>query len=129
MSSLTNGRFGIAILGISALALLTGAQRPKSAPAVAPVSHTASEIRVWREANEMRVMDELRALLEIPNFASDTGNIRRNAEKLEEMLHARGLKHNYWRSTGADRLCFRKLETLWREAHHYFLHALRRPAR
>jgi acetylornithine deacetylase/succinyl-diaminopimelate desuccinylase-like protein len=48
------------------------------------------QVRAWREVNETRVMAELRAFLSIPNFASDTANIQRNAAKLVEMLHARG---------------------------------------
>ncbi len=92
MATGVGSRIGIALLGISALAILTAAQRPKSTPSGPAVSRTASEIRIWREANETRVMDELRALLEIPNFASDTDNIRRNAEKLKDMLETRGFE-------------------------------------
>jgi acetylornithine deacetylase/succinyl-diaminopimelate desuccinylase-like protein len=111
MSSLANGRVGIAILGIAALAFWATAQRPKSAPSTPAISRTASEIRIWREANEMRVMDELRALLEIPNFASDTDNIRRNAEKLEEMLHARGFETRLLDIDRRGPVVFGKLET------------------
>jgi acetylornithine deacetylase/succinyl-diaminopimelate desuccinylase-like protein len=96
MASVAGSRIGIALLGISTLAFLATAQRPKSPPRpLTTVSHTAGEIRVWREANEMRVMDELRAFLQIPNFASDTDNIRLNADKLEEMLRARGFETQF----------------------------------
>ncbi len=112
MSSLANGRIGIAILGIAALALSPAAQRPKSPPRpLTAVSHTAGEIRVWREANEMRVMDELRALLEIPNFASDQDNIRLNADKLEEMLRARGFETQFLEIEHRGPVVFGKLET------------------
>jgi len=110
MASMAGSRIGIAILGISALALWTAAQAPKSAASGA-VSHTASEIRIWREANETRVMDELRALLSIPNFASDTANIQRNAEKLVEMLHARGFETQLLPISGRGPVVFGKLET------------------
>lgn len=53
---------------------------------------TVQQVREWREANESRVIDELRAFLSIPNFASDTANIQRNATKLVEMLEARGFE-------------------------------------
>src|SRR6202046_447450 len=112
MSSLANSRIGIAILGIAALALLTAAQRPKSPPRpLTAVSHTAGEIRVWRGGNEMRVVDELRALLEIPNFASDADNIRLNADKLEEMLRARGFETQFLEIEHRGPVVFGKLVT------------------
>jgi acetylornithine deacetylase/succinyl-diaminopimelate desuccinylase-like protein len=110
MASVARSRIGIALLEISALALWTAAQTPKSAPANS-VSRTASGIRIWREANETRVMDELRALLSIPNFASDTANIQRNAEKLVEMLHARGFETELLPISGRGPVVFGKLET------------------
>lgn len=110
MASFANGRVGIAILGISVLALLAAPQAPKSA-SNAPVSHTASEIRGWRETNETHVMDELRALLSIPNFASDTANIQRNADKLVQMLHARGFDTQLLPIAGRGPVVFGKLET------------------
>lgn len=103
-------RIGSALLGISALALWAAAQNPKSAPANS-ISRTASEIRIWREANETRVMDELRELLSIPNFASDTANIQRNADKLVEMLHARGFETQLLPIPGRGPVVFGKLET------------------
>ena len=103
---------GSRCLGISALAGLTAAQGPKSAQGSAfAVSRTASEIRVWREANETPVMNELRELLSIPNFASDTANIQRNAEKLVEMLHARGFETQLLPISGRGPVVFGKLET------------------
>ena len=112
MASVAGSRIGIALLGISALAFLAAAQRPKSPPRpLTTVSHTAGEIRVWREANEMRVMDELRALLEIPNFATDRDNIRLNADKLEEMLRARGFETQLLEVDRRGPVVFGKLET------------------
>jgi hypothetical protein len=109
MASLTHGRVGIAILGIAALTVFTPAQAPNSAPNSAAISRTASEIRTWRESNEARVMDELRALLSIPNFASDTANIQRNADKLVEMLHARGFDTRLLPIAGRGPVVFGKL--------------------
>jgi acetylornithine deacetylase/succinyl-diaminopimelate desuccinylase-like protein len=67
--------------------LVTGENLQQSAAAT-----TVQQVRAWREANETRVIDELRAFLSIPNFASDTANIQRNATKLVEMLEARGFQ-------------------------------------
>ena len=48
--------------------------------------------REYRRANELRVLREFVGLLSIPNVASDAEGIRRNAERLAEMLAARGLR-------------------------------------
>ena len=51
----------------------------------------ASAIRAWRERNEVPIVQELNALLAIPNHAADAANIRRNAELIKAMLDRRGL--------------------------------------
>jgi acetylornithine deacetylase/succinyl-diaminopimelate desuccinylase-like protein len=60
-----------------------------NAPAPAQV---AAEVRAWRLANEHRIMDEFVELLSIPNVASDTPNIQRNAAKLVQMFSLRGFR-------------------------------------
>ena len=49
-------------------------------------------VRQYREANEHRLLTEFIRLLEIPNVASDTPNIRRNADYLVAEMQKRGLK-------------------------------------
>src|SRR5215208_1562082 len=49
-------------------------------------------IREYRRANEHRILREFVGLLSLPNVASDTEGIRRNAARLVEMMTARGLK-------------------------------------
>jgi acetylornithine deacetylase/succinyl-diaminopimelate desuccinylase-like protein len=51
-----------------------------------------SPIRTYRQANEHRLLTEFVRLLEIPNVASDTPNIRRNADYLVAEMQKRGLK-------------------------------------
>ncbi|HMN10135.1 MAG TPA: M20/M25/M40 family metallo-hydrolase [Gemmatimonadaceae bacterium] len=46
--------------------------------------------RAFREANEAAILREYTALLSLPNVASDSVNIRRNAAALVEMLRRRG---------------------------------------
>jgi acetylornithine deacetylase/succinyl-diaminopimelate desuccinylase-like protein len=46
--------------------------------------------RAWREGHEAAILREFSALLAIPNVASDSVNIRRNAALLMEMLRRRG---------------------------------------
>src|SRR5437016_5347041 len=57
-----------------------------------PISRVVSDVREYRQANEDRIMRELREFLAIPNVASDTANIQENADHLKEMLEARGIE-------------------------------------
>ena len=52
---------------------------------------TQDKVRAYRSANETQILKEFVALLAIPNVASDTPNIRRNAEFIAEMMKQRGL--------------------------------------
>ena len=54
-------------------------------------SPALADVRDWVEANRASILAEHVELLSIPNVASDTPNIRRNAEKLVAMMRARGL--------------------------------------
>ena len=55
-------------------------------------AQTNNPVRDYRRANEHRILREFVELLSIPNVASDSVNIRRNAARLVEMMTARGLK-------------------------------------
>jgi len=46
--------------------------------------------RAWRERNEQAIIDDFVKMLGIPNVASDTANIRRNAEYISTLLPPRG---------------------------------------
>jgi len=48
-------------------------------------------VTAWADAHHQAILDELIALLSIPNVASDKPNIRRNAEHLRDMLAKRGI--------------------------------------
>ena len=50
-----------------------------------------SSVRDYRRAHERQIIDEFTKLLAIPNIASDTPNIRRNADFIREMMSRRGL--------------------------------------
>ena len=65
-----------------------------ASPATAqdPVKVVVEKVRAYRLANEHRIVRELADLLAIPNVASDTVNIQRNATKLVEMLERRGIQ-------------------------------------
>jgi len=71
---------------LTVLLLLTCAQ------AFAQNSPAANAARVYRQQHEHEIMAEYANLLSIPNVASDTQNIRRNATLISQMLESRGVK-------------------------------------
>lgn len=74
---------------LAGFALSTGS--PVHLAAQAGPDALRRQVRTWREANEARILAELRDLLAIPNRASDSVNIRRNADHLVAMLSRRGI--------------------------------------
>ena len=58
------------------------------------------EVRAWREANEQQIVDGFVELLSIPNVASDSDNIRRNADYLGGLLESRGFETRLLESAG-----------------------------
>jgi acetylornithine deacetylase/succinyl-diaminopimelate desuccinylase-like protein len=52
---------------------------------------TQEQVLSYRRANEHQILTEYLALLSIPNVASDTQNIRKNADFIAEMMKQRGL--------------------------------------
>jgi len=54
-------------------------------------AQTQDKVREYRRANEQQILKEFTTLLAIPNVASDTQNIRRNAALIVEMMKQRGL--------------------------------------
>src|SRR5215203_3959594 len=79
---------------------------------------TPEKVRDYRRANEHRIIQEFTKLLSIPNVASDTQNIRKNAALIVEMMKQRGLNprllegptpdtppavYGEWKTPGAQR--------------------------
>jgi acetylornithine deacetylase/succinyl-diaminopimelate desuccinylase-like protein len=83
------------------------AQKP-AAPAPAQV---AQAVRDYGMDNEDRIIRELSEFLAIPNIASDTPNIQKNAARLVEMLEARGIETHLLPITGRGPVVFGKLIT------------------
>jgi acetylornithine deacetylase/succinyl-diaminopimelate desuccinylase-like protein len=90
----------IALLAYPALA-----QKPNP-PTPAQV---AQGVRDYRMANEDRIVRELSEFLAIPNVASDTPNIQKNAAHLVEMLEARGIETHLLPIAGRGPVVFGKL--------------------
>jgi len=63
-----------------------------------------AEVRAWRGAHEQQIVDEFLRLLAIPNLASDTPNIEKNAEAIAAMLQARGVTTRVIREAGVPPL-------------------------
>jgi len=72
------------------LALVAGLEQPDLKTAVSS----------WVAAHRQAVIDELLELLAIPNVASDTPNIRRNADHLRALLARRGFAAEVLETTG-----------------------------
>lgn len=70
---------------------------------------TRDAVRAYRLANEPAILAELRALLAIPNVASDAPNIARNAAALEAMLEKRGFETRLLTLDGAPPAVFGEL--------------------
>ncbi len=81
------------------------AQKP-TPPSPAQV---AQAVREYRMENEDRVIRELSEFLAIPNIASDTPNIQKNAAHLVEMLEARGIETHLLPISGRGPVVFGKL--------------------
>jgi acetylornithine deacetylase/succinyl-diaminopimelate desuccinylase-like protein len=61
------------------------------APLAAGGSILVHDSRMWRETHEREILSEFADLLAIPNLASDTPNIQRNADAIRAMCEKRGL--------------------------------------
>jgi acetylornithine deacetylase/succinyl-diaminopimelate desuccinylase-like protein len=84
-------------------AVLAQKLAPPSPPQV------AQAVREYRMENEDRIIRELSEFLSIPNIASDTPNIQKNAAHLVEMLEARGIETHLLPITGRGPVVFGKL--------------------
>jgi acetylornithine deacetylase/succinyl-diaminopimelate desuccinylase-like protein len=76
-----------------------------------PPAQVAQEVRDYRLDNEDRIVRELAEFLSIPNVASDTPNIQKNAARLVEMLEARGIETHLLPIGGRGPVVFGKLAT------------------
>jgi acetylornithine deacetylase/succinyl-diaminopimelate desuccinylase-like protein len=77
----------------------------------APPAQVAQEVRDYRLNNEDRIVRELAEFLSIPNLASDSPNIQKNAARLVEMLEARGIETHLLLIPGRGPVVFGKLST------------------
>jgi acetylornithine deacetylase/succinyl-diaminopimelate desuccinylase-like protein len=93
---------------LCALAVSTFAQKPVRLTA----AQVAQEVRDYRTNNEDRIIRELSDFLAIPNIASDTANIQKNADHLVELLEARGIETHLFAIKDRGPVIFGKLNSL-----------------
>lgn len=76
-------------------------------------STTQESVRNYRKANEHKIVSEFLSLLSIPNVASDTTNIRKNAAHIVDMMKRRGLNPRLLeaRTPNAPPLVYGELKT------------------
>jgi acetylornithine deacetylase/succinyl-diaminopimelate desuccinylase-like protein len=108
MRSLRTGA-RLKITAIAASLFLCGAPCLAQKRAPIPPAQVAEEVRRYRVANEDRIIRELMEFLAIPNVASDTENIQKNAAHLVEMLEARGIETHLLPISGRGPVVFGKL--------------------
>lgn len=86
-------------------------QIPSTTAAVLKPAQVVQEVRHYRMNNEDRIIRELAEFLAIPNLASDTENIHKNAARLQAMLEARGIETHLLSISGRGPVVFGKLNT------------------
>jgi acetylornithine deacetylase/succinyl-diaminopimelate desuccinylase-like protein len=108
-------------LFLTALALLSALPSPaqlsvggnvESKRTLPPPKHVIEEVRSYRLASQDRIFRELTEFLSIPNVANDTLNIQKNADRLKQMLEARGVETHLLSIEGRGPVVFGKLDTL-----------------
>ena len=80
-------------------------------PSVPDPRALRSAIREHRAAHETAIVRELVELVSIPNVASDSANIRKNAEYLLSMLRRRGIEARLLESPGSPPAVYGQLRT------------------
>ena len=71
----------------------------------------ADAARQWRVAHEQQILQEFTGLLSIPNVASDSTNIQRNAETLVGMLQRRHVEAKLLTAPGANPVVYGEIKT------------------
>ena len=75
------------------------------APNVA-ADQTTEKVSQWRQAHEQQIVDQFAELLSIPNVASDTTNIRKNANYISRLLRDVGMSVELLELEGSNPVIF-----------------------
>lgn len=86
-----------------------------SGPVAFAQSHSGAnirqQVRSYRSAHEAAIIREFADLLSMPNVASDTANIGKNADHILSMLQQRGIQTRLLRVEGAPPIVYGELNT------------------
>ncbi len=77
----------------------------------AQTNPAATAAKSWRESHEQEILTEFHDLLSIPNIASDSVNIRRNAEFIRAMYEKRGVETRIVADPGANPIVVGEMRT------------------
>jgi acetylornithine deacetylase/succinyl-diaminopimelate desuccinylase-like protein len=91
----------VARVAVAAVVALSVLWVPVLASPPAPSAKVLGKVRDWRTQHEASILREFAELLSIPNVASDSANIRRNAELLVTLLERRGVGARLLESPGS----------------------------
>ena len=91
---------------LATAAALAGLALPAVGPRALAAQSAMDAVADHREANGARILTEYRELLAIPNVASDSSGIRRNAEYLRDRLDGLGLHAELLTVPGAPPVVF-----------------------
>jgi len=81
--------------------------------AMAPYANaqTSNAVHAWRAQHEADIVRQFADLLSLPNVASDKANIQRNADRIVELLAARGIEARQLPEAGAPPIVYGELKT------------------
>jgi hypothetical protein len=109
LEEILRSRLAIFLFAISP-ATAAIAQGPASKAPVG-AAQVVQQVRDYRINHEDRIVRELVDFLAIPNVASDTVNIQKNAALLVQMLKARGIETQLLEISGRGPVVFGTLNT------------------
>ena len=92
------------LLALLAVALLAETSAAQTNPA-------AAAARTWRQQHERAIVDELIALVALPNISRDRADIQRNAEAIAARLKARGIDASLVSVPGGNPIVFGEIRT------------------
>lgn len=99
------------ITRLAALALSLGALLIGLPARAQDAERVRGAVRAYQRAHDVAIVRELAELLAIPNVASDSINIRRNAHHIAQMLERRGVAARLLETPGAPPAVFGELRT------------------
>ena len=96
---------------LHSLAILYAVAHPGDPLAAQDGARVRAAVSAYRQAHDVQIVRELADLLAVPNLATDSVNIRRNARLLIQMLERRGVRAQLLETPGAPPAVYGELRT------------------